>query len=137
MCLEKVKEVFNELNVDVPDTVLDRAHRIGNSVVKGGKSYRSIIVRFTTSRHRTAVFRARKNSQNYKIHLDVTKKGLKLIEKANEMIKEPNKKDCFAFVDVNCRTCLKMGIDISNPKRSKFYLQETVTKKLIRKLVSD
>ena len=67
-----------------------------------------MIVRFTTWCHRTAVYRARKNSQKYKIHLDVTRKRLKLIDRANDMLKEIEEVNGFAFADVNCRTCLKM-----------------------------
>ena len=107
-CLEKVKKVFKELNVDVPDLVLDRAHRIGKFTEKNGKRYRPMIVRFTTWRHRTAVYRAKKNSQKYKIHLDVTRNRLKLIDRANDMLKEIEEMNGFAFADVNCRTCLKM-----------------------------
>lgn len=107
-CLEKVKKVFKELSVDVPDLVLDRAHRIGQFTEKNGKRYRPMIVRFTTWRHRTAVYRARKNSQKYKIHLDVTKNRLQLIDRANDMLKNIKEEGSFAFADINCRTCLKM-----------------------------
>ena len=36
-CLSKVKDVFQELNVDVPDLVIDRAHNIGKTENKNGK----------------------------------------------------------------------------------------------------
>ena len=107
-CLEKVKEVFKELNVDVPDLVLDRAHRIGKVTEKNGRRYRPMIVRFTTWRHRTAVYRARKASQKYKIHLDITKHRLRLMEKAKDLLNETEKRNSFAFADVNCRMCLKL-----------------------------
>ena len=42
-CLEKVKKVFKELNVDAPDLVLDRAHRIGKFTEKNEKRYRLMI----------------------------------------------------------------------------------------------
>ena len=84
------------------------AHRIGKFTEKNGKRYRPMIVRFTTWRHRTAVYRARKNSLKYKIHLDVTRNRLKLIDRANDMLKEIEEVNGFAFADVNCRTCLKM-----------------------------
>ena len=60
-CLEKVKNVFNELGVDIPDVVIDRAHRIGRPRIVQGKRVHQVIVRFTTWRHRTLVYRARKN----------------------------------------------------------------------------
>ena len=60
-CLNKVKEVIKTLKVDIPDVVIDRAHRIGRKpkpLVKWGMN-QSMIVKFTTWRHRTAVYRAR------------------------------------------------------------------------------
>ncbi len=65
-CLAKVKAVFAKLDVDVPDNVIDRAHRIGSPKVVKGKKVHTMIVRFTTWRHRTAVYRARKNCSSYK-----------------------------------------------------------------------
>ena len=66
-----------------------------------------MIIRFTTWRHRTAVYKARKASSKYKIRLDLTKKRL------NGMMKVSNdlnaKKLGFAFADVNCRLCAKIG----------------------------
>ena len=54
--LEKVKEVFNELGVDIPDQVIDEAHRIGDIKLIEGRRYKQMIVRFTTWRHRTLVY---------------------------------------------------------------------------------
>ena len=75
-CLKKVKAVFNELKVNIPDAVIDRAYRIGQVKTVAGKRTRQMIVRFTTWRHRTALYRARKSCNQYKIRLDLTKKGL-------------------------------------------------------------
>ena len=36
-CLKKVKAVFNELKVNIPDAVIDRAHRIGQAKIVAGK----------------------------------------------------------------------------------------------------
>ncbi len=47
-CLKKVKAVFNELKVNIPNDVLDRAHRIGQAKVVAGKRVRQMIVRLTT-----------------------------------------------------------------------------------------
>ena len=90
-CLKKGKAVFNELTVDIPDTVIDRAHRIGQAIVVAGKRTRQMIVRFTTKRHRSAVYRARKFCNQYKIRLDLTKKELDTIIKTTDMLQE---KDC-------------------------------------------
>ena len=108
-CLKIVKKIFKELNVSVPDTVIDRAHRIGKTKEYRGKRYRQIIIRFTTWRHRTAVYRARKKSSKYKIWLDLTKRRLKTLDEANSILEAEEKSDdCFAFADVNCRLCVKL-----------------------------
>ena len=106
-CLEKVKNVFSELGVDIPDVVIDRAHRISRPRIVQGKRVHQVIVRFTTWRHRTLVYRARKNCAKYKIKLDLTKKKVETIEKISEFL--TRKKLGFAFADVNCRLCVKTG----------------------------
>ena len=106
-CLEKVKKVFNELQVDIPDSVLDRAHRIGRPQTVRGRIIHQVIVRFTTWRHKTKVYRARKKCPKYRIKLDLTKKRVKLLEKVNAFLEE--KELGFAFADVNCRLCAKIG----------------------------
>ena len=52
-----------EAGVNVPDTVIDRVHRIGVAYVdnKSKESCKSIIVRFATFCHRTMVYRVKKN----------------------------------------------------------------------------
>ena len=108
-CLKTVKKIFRELKVSIPDAVIDRAHRIGKIKEEGGKRYRQIIVRFTTWRHRTEVYRARKNSDKYCIRLDLTKERLKIMGKANDILKDMGRasESCYVFSDVNCRMCLK------------------------------
>ncbi len=103
--LGKVKKVFDELEVDVPDTVIDRAHRIGpKSKNRDGKLRQQVIVRLTTWRHRTAIYRARKKAKSpVKIRLDLTKPRLDLLISANDILKD-YKGDYYAFADVNCRT---------------------------------
>ena len=106
-CLKKVKSVFNELKVSVPDNVIDRAHRIGRPKVVKGKRIHTMIVRFTTWRHRTAVYRARKSCPKYKIRLDLTKKRLDTVIKSSKLLEE--KQLGFVFADINCRLCAKIG----------------------------
>ena len=57
---EKVKEIYAESNLEIPDLNLDRAHRIGRSYFDKMKKVKckSIIVRFNTFRHRTLLYRA-------------------------------------------------------------------------------
>ena len=103
-CLTKVKQMFKKLNVNVPDTVIDRAHRIGN---RSGNRHQ-MIVRFTTWRHRTLAYRARKKPESpYKIRLDLTKKRLSTVIATNDVLQA--KKLGFSFADVNCRLCAKIG----------------------------
>ena len=112
-CLSTVKKIFKELKVNVPDCVIYRAHRTGKVKVNGGKRSRQIIVRFTTWRHRTQVYRARKKSAKYKIRLDLTKEKMKFLATANDMLKSNGKAEegSFVFADVNCRPCLKLVDD--------------------------
>ena len=76
-CIEMVKETFQEIYADVPDSVIDRVHRIGRPIEKNGKRYRQVIIRFTSWRHRTAAYKARKKSQKYRFQLDLTKRRVK------------------------------------------------------------
>ena len=52
-CLNKVQQVCKELNVNIPDDSFDRAHRIG-------KDKMTMIVKFTSFKHRTLLYRNRK-----------------------------------------------------------------------------
>ena len=73
-CLKKVKEVLPEINVEIPDSFIDRAHRIGKPFKnKVGMICHSMIVNFSTWRHRTKVYKACKSVENYTISADLTK----------------------------------------------------------------
>ena len=65
--LEFTKSLFKEGKVAVPDNMLDRAHRTVPSYMERitSKICKSIIVRFTTFRHRTLFSRARKKFQKW------------------------------------------------------------------------
>ena len=54
---------IKETGEDIPTVVIDRAHRIGKSYNdrSSNKKCKSIIVRFTTFRHRTMFYRSRRN----------------------------------------------------------------------------
>jgi len=109
--LKKVKSVFTELDVNIPDECVDRAHRIGIPTKdKNGVKQHTMIVRFTTWRHRTAVYRARKKSRKYIIHFDLTKKRLNLLKNSREFLNEnPQSHINFVFADVNCRLMAKLS----------------------------
>ena len=106
-CLKK-KVLKDDLKVDIPDVVIDRAHRIGpfKKDEKSSKSYQSIIVRFTTWRHRTLAYRARKNAKKVRVRLDLTRRRMKLLEKANTWLGDNDEN--FAFADINCRLCIRL-----------------------------
>ena len=108
-CLEKVKTVFEEIEVKVPDAVIDGVHRIGPKKFMQGESKQQMIVRFTTLRHRSEVYRARKRAKNVKFLLDLTKKRLDLLIVANSIIKYYPEKEGHAFADVNCRLRAKIS----------------------------
>ena len=109
--LGKVKEIVDKLEVDVPDAVIDSAHRIGpKSTDNNGKPRQQVIVRLTAWRHRTAIYRARKKAtSSVKIHLDLTKPRLDLLISANDKLK--GYKGDYAFADVNCRTRAKLEVN--------------------------
>ena len=64
--LEKVKKLVNEVAVDIPDSNIDIAHQIER--IKDKKQ--AVIVKFTTFRHHTLLFRARRKRKNI-VKLDV------------------------------------------------------------------
>ena len=102
-CLAKVQEVFEDLGLSIPPNVINRAHRVGRVIMLKGKKVRSMIVRFTTFRHRSMVYRARKKSNQCKIKLDLTKRRVNLLKQANEKLH--TRPDSYAFCDLNCRPC--------------------------------
>ena len=75
--------------------MLDRAHRVS-------KSNHDVIVRFTTFRHRTLLYRKRKTLKGKSVHLDSTKSRLKLLNDAKNLIS--SRSDiAFCYADINCR----------------------------------
>ena len=60
-----IKDMFDQGELDIPNTIIDQVHRTGPkySDYKTKKKCEAIIVRFTTFRHRTSVYLARKKNQ--------------------------------------------------------------------------
>ena len=86
-----VKPLIKESSCDIPDVVIDRAHRTGKGY-NDRKNVRSksIIVRFTTIRNKTIFYLSRanlKNNNNKKLKLDLTKNRYKIFTKAIETVK--------------------------------------------------
>ena len=95
--------VFVELGVKILDDVVDRAHRIGKITNYKGKQSRKMIAKLTTWRHRTVIFRARKNNQKCKVRLDLTARRREILQDASKSLN--SNMESFAFADVNCRLC--------------------------------
>ena len=106
-CLENVKAVFAHLKVNVPEDGIDRAHRIGRPKIIKGKKLHTMILRFTTWRHRTAVYRARKNSPFYRVKLDLTKKRLETVKRLSSLLE--SRKLGSVFANVTCRLCARIN----------------------------
>ena len=66
-----------------------------------------MIIKFTTWRHRTAVYRARKNNPNVGIRLDLTKKRVDILDTVRDLSKNNANID-FVFADVNCSLCFRL-----------------------------
>jgi len=99
-CIKKVVEICKGLNVEIPEEVIDRAHRVG-------KKRDIMIVKFTSFKYRTSVYRNRKKNKDVNIHLDLTKKRLNLLDQARSMINDLSAVS-FVFGDINCNTVARM-----------------------------
>ena len=101
--LEKVKKLINEAGVDIPESNIDRAHRIGPQKDKK----QAVIVKFTTFRHRTLLFRARRKLKNgVKLHVNISKKRFKLLLDAQKYVENVAEVQ-FVYADVNCNLKVK------------------------------
>ena len=85
---ETSEDVFNNV-LDISENYIDRAHSIGKSYVDNisKKQCKYIIVRFTSFRKRTLVYRGKKSMKDVRLKVDLTKKGHALLVKANEYVK--------------------------------------------------
>ena len=109
-CLDKVKGEVAKLGIQVQDCEFDRAHRIGPTVDREGKPIkdRQMIVRFSTFRARTAVYRNRKNgNKDVRYYIDQTKRRFELRKMAVKHCEDKLDVD-FVFVDVNCNLCIRL-----------------------------
>ena len=102
--LDKVKSLITESGCEIPDVVIDRAHRIGRGYKDKTRNVpcKSIIVRFSTFRHRTLFYWNRNNLKNAKVRLDLTKKRYKIFTDAIDFVKAYKNVD-YVMVDINCR----------------------------------
>ena len=101
--LGKVKSLIKETSCDIPDVVIDRAHRIGKGYNNKTTNVhcKSIIVRFTTFRYRAMFYRSSLKN-NVKLKLDLTKNRYKTFTRAIETVKSYDNVN-YVMVDINCR----------------------------------
>ena len=93
--LESTRKLFDEANLVKLDACIDRAHLVS-------KTNDTVIVCFTTFRHRTMFSRNKKALKSgVTVHLDLTKSRLDLLMKANKYVKNISKVD-FGYCDINC-----------------------------------
>ena len=101
-----VKECFGEADIDIPDIVLDRAHRIG-LVYKdeSDQNIQGIIVKFSNFRYRSMFYKNRKKiNQGKLVRIDLRSNRYNLLKKSNALIKRIKMEHTvYTFVDVNCR----------------------------------
>ena len=67
-CPNKVTEVFKEIEVEVPDGVIDWVHHAGKEVKKN----QAMIVKFTTRKYKTAEYNGKKRLQDKRTQPDFT-----------------------------------------------------------------
>ena len=105
--LEKVKEICAESNLEIPDSNLDRDHRIGKSYFDRIKNVKckSIVICFNTFCHQTLLYKAKKGikqKKEYKIRLYLTKMRYLMLSEANKLASD-NQNANFCYADINSR----------------------------------
>ena len=108
--LDSVKPLFKEAKVDIPESIIDRAHRIGSRYLDASSNNycKSIIIRFTTF-HRTMFYRAKnKLKRGVRIKLDLTKSRYNLSKRANDHVKVVSSIK-FCYADINCHLKVKFN----------------------------
>ena len=72
----RITKVVNEAGVDIRDSNIDRSHCMGPKK----ETKQAMILKFTTFRYCTLLFRARRKIKNcVKLHVDLSKKRFKLL----------------------------------------------------------
>ena len=131
--LEKVINIIKESEAEIPDC-------IGPTYTDNdtGKKMQSIIVRFTTFRHRTIFYANRKNIKSgARIRLDLTKDCYNLLVSARKRVNNCLEVN-YVYADINCRLKVKLAdeshkffesmeelsITLSNASEFFFYFKE-------------
>jgi hypothetical protein len=105
-----VQDIIKTEGLDIPDSVIDRAHRVGKA--KDGTTAAPMLVKFTTWRHRTMLYKARKSikvKHGINISLDITKANIELMDLMRlEAKREGAAQMDYVFCDVNCQPTIKL-----------------------------
>lgn len=109
-CINVVKSIIKDCDIDVPVTSIDRAHRIGRP---SDNKPPAIIVKFSSFTDRTNFYRQRdciRKKKRYSVTVDLAKERLDLLKEAKQYVAMHRKSDEeFVFADVNCYVTLKRG----------------------------
>jgi len=110
--LKEVKDLITESKSEIPVVCVDRAHRIGKkNENEDGIVSQAIIVRFTTFRHRTLLYRNRKSLSEARVQLDLTKQRYTILKDARGVLKLNPELAKFVYADINCRLKVKFNDD--------------------------
>ena len=128
--LHKEKLVIKETSCDIPDVVIERAHRIGKGYNDKNPNVhcKSIIVSFIKFRHRTMFYGSWANlKNNVKLKLDLTKNRHTIFTITIETIKSYDNVN-YVMVEINCqlKVVFKAGSD-------KFFAENMNFKEILEK----
>ena len=102
---------ISKLGVNLSNNDFDRAHRVGRpSEEQGGSKERQMIVKFTSFRARTLVYKSRpkgaNNRDKVRFYIDQTKRRFQLRKFAVDYVRDKPHID-FVFVDINCNLSIR------------------------------
>ena len=105
----KAENILKEACPNLSGDCINHAHRIGRDYkyYKTNKTCRIVIVRFTSFKHRTSIYRNRNILEDVRVKLESTKKKYNILKSADE------KQDVnYVFTYINCRwkVVLKDGV---------------------------
>ena len=98
-----VLDMCKKGNINIAENDIDRPRKIGKPYVDSTskKQCKSIIVKFTSFRNCTLVYRGKKSIKDVRVRVDLTKKRHTLLVKANEYVKNiPKVKFCYVDIVV-------------------------------------
>ena len=100
----KAKDILKEACPNLSGDYIDWAHQIGRDYKchKTNKTCRSVIVHFTSFKHRISIYWSRAILKDVRVKLDLTKKRHNILKSARSIADE-NQDVNYVFADFNCR----------------------------------